>query len=163
MWIKRARGYLLSARKWAVVYRSFFVRLPCVVTFIFFRVSSEVILCVCVCVCVCVGQRTTLTVILSFLRQVPLVLFFFETGPHYVSMADLEFTMWSRMALNLQRCSCISLPSAGFKDGPPPCLPSSCLLRQGLSLTCISLSQWGWLASQIPGSFCLQVTKPRIL
>jgi hypothetical protein len=38
-----------------------------------------------------------------------------ETGSHYVAVAVLELSMWTRLASNSQRSICLRLLSAGIK------------------------------------------------
>jgi hypothetical protein len=47
----------------------------------------------------------------------PVFLFLFLTGSHYVTLNGLQFTTSNRLALTLQRSTCLCLPRTGIKGG----------------------------------------------
>ena len=64
--------------------------------------------CVCVCMCVCIFVR-------FYCYFWVFCLFVFETGLHCIALGVLELTLWTRVALNSQRSTCLCLLSVVIK------------------------------------------------
>lgn len=71
--------------------------------------------------------------------------FVLETWPHAVAQANLEFTMYPRLALNLRPSSCLSCQSAGIRrvTTTSSSVVLKCL-REGVPGSEVVCSWWDW-------------------
>jgi hypothetical protein len=85
-----------------------------------------------------------------------LIYWFLKTGFLCVALAGLELTLQTRLALNLWRSTCLSLPSAGIKG---ICYHHPAFLKSVIIDVCINMYVWVQVPKkskkgcQIPGSF----------
>ena len=73
------------------------------------------------------------------------LLSFFETASHYVALAILELTEWTRLASNSPRAACLCLLSAGIKGVPHHAWPLVSVVIN-LSYRLPKANVWGCLS-----------------